>query len=254
MVPFEFVEVFTEGEADIKIIYMSNSEYSSFIGKESGSFASSFPPEMDCSGIIALNDEYHTFSLQENPSNGIDLYYVALHEMGHILGLCHSANSETVMATYGEESKRNLHQYDIEGIRSIYATVKVKNEFINPDETLVSGGNINAEVNPGDYRDYDTDALQNNEKSFAFNDGSLRRFEAKEQTLQGIDRKFNPFEQNNGGWIFDDGNEEVVISTAGTFTSNVSTGTYKARYRYKTKIDLNAATEFETNNSLDEQK
>jgi predicted Zn-dependent protease len=136
-VPFEFIEVFTESEADIKIIYMSYSEFSSFYGGETASFAAAYQPEMDCKGLLGLNDENTTFSLLENPSNAIDLFYVALHEMGHILGLCHSANSVTVMATYSGQSKRNLHSYDIEGIRSIYATVKVKNEFKNPNGFLV---------------------------------------------------------------------------------------------------------------------
>ncbi|HCY76596.1 MAG TPA: hypothetical protein DHV28_11810 [Ignavibacteriales bacterium] len=138
-------------------------------------------------------------------------------------------------------NKRILHQYDIEGIQSIYATVKIKNEFKNPDGSVVNGGIVNAEVIPGIYQDFNTDNLPNKEKSFAFNHGSQRRFEAKEQPFQDIDRKFNRFQQYNGGWILNDfttvGLEQVLIS-------NITTGTYKARYRYKTNIDLTAITEF----------
>jgi hypothetical protein len=161
--------------------------------------------------------------------------------MGHVLGLCHSNNTSTVMHYEYGSSKRNLHSYDITGIRQIYDVVKVKNEFKNPGGSLANGGIINAEVNPGVYKDFNTDGLPNNEKSFGFNKNSQRRFEAKEQTFQNLDRKFNPFQQNNGGWIL---NDVTVLGYNQVLNTSVNTGTYKARYRYKTNIGLNAITEF----------
>jgi predicted Zn-dependent protease len=50
----------------------------------------------------------------------IDTQTIALHELGHALGLRHSGNSDAVMfAFYGGE-RRNLHEVDIKGIRSRY--------------------------------------------------------------------------------------------------------------------------------------
>ncbi|MCF8243466.1 MAG: matrixin family metalloprotease, partial [Melioribacteraceae bacterium] len=239
VVPFTFTEVFSSTEYDIYIKYASLSEYYS-TGAPRSSIAVAWKPETNCQGTLLLNDDYHSFSLEQNPSNAKDLQAVALHEIGHILGLCHSNNTETVMYNnQANPNKRSLHSYDIEGIQAIYASVTVKNEFKNPDGSISNGGIINIENS-----DYSTDALPNNEKSFAFNQNSERRLEAKEQTFQSIDRKFNPFEQHNGGWFFDDGNEEVRIETVEIINPNVSSGTYKAVYRYKTNIGLNAITEF----------
>lgn len=50
----------------------------------------------------------------------IDTQTVALHELGHALGLQHSGNSDAVMfAFYGGE-RRSLHEVDIKGMRSRY--------------------------------------------------------------------------------------------------------------------------------------
>jgi hypothetical protein len=84
-----------------------------------------------------LEDEYNTFLLEENPNNGRDLVYVAMHEIGHMLGLCHSSNSSTIM--YPNSPKRQLHEYDIQGIREIYPSITVKNTF--------DGGTIKVGIN-----------------------------------------------------------------------------------------------------------
>ncbi|MHC4501507.1 MAG: matrixin family metalloprotease, partial [Planctomycetota bacterium] len=55
----------------------------------------------------------------------IDLYSLALHELGHSLGLGHSSNPDAVMYTPFDsyiDCHRSLHQDDIDGIRSIYAS------------------------------------------------------------------------------------------------------------------------------------
>lgn len=133
-------------------------------------------------------------------------------------------------------NKRSLHTYDIEGINAIYDKVTIKNEFRNPNGTISNGGIINV-----GYTDYNTNGLPNNVKSFAFNKNSIRRFEAKDQSFQNLDRRFNPFELYGGGWRF---GINTLIGTEAVINPNVATGTYRARYRYKTNIGLNAITEF----------
>jgi len=54
------------------------------------------------------------------PVTGIDLPTVALHELGHGLGLAHSNVSSAVMYAYYGGARRDLTQDDIQGIQSIY--------------------------------------------------------------------------------------------------------------------------------------
>lgn len=49
-----------------------------------------------------------------------DVETVALHEFGHYLVLCHSDNPDATMYPYYNGLDRDLHQDDINGIRSIY--------------------------------------------------------------------------------------------------------------------------------------
>ena len=64
-------------------------------------------------------DEAETWSVNTPPS-GIDLPTVALHELGHGLGLAHSNVTSAVMYAYYGGPRRDLTADDITGIQSIY--------------------------------------------------------------------------------------------------------------------------------------
>jgi hypothetical protein len=64
-------------------------------------------------------DEAETWSVNLPPS-GIDLPTVALHELGHGLGLAHSNVPSAVMYAYYGGPRRELTDDDIQGIQSIY--------------------------------------------------------------------------------------------------------------------------------------
>ncbi|MDX9925267.1 MAG: matrixin family metalloprotease, partial [Ignavibacteriaceae bacterium] len=134
--PLTFEEVFIESEADIKIRFATNAEWATTGAALSG-VGASYYPEQDCMGNIILNDGYHNFSLEINPENAKDLYYVALHEVGHVLGLCHSNNSNALMY-FDYSPRRTLSEYDIDGIRAIYPQkdITVQNNWNGGDISI----------------------------------------------------------------------------------------------------------------------
>ncbi len=80
-------------------------------------------------------DEAETWSL----TTTYDMFSVALHELGHSLGLAHSSDANAVMAPYYKKVT-GLHTDDIAGIRALYSngngapTLTAYNEC-NPDDT-----------------------------------------------------------------------------------------------------------------------
>ncbi|XP_022133607.1 metalloendoproteinase 1-like [Momordica charantia] len=72
------------------------------------------------------NDGRVHFDADENwvvgmVADGFDVQMVALHELGHVLGLKHSADSQAIMWPYMEPNTvKGLSGDDIEGIRALY--------------------------------------------------------------------------------------------------------------------------------------
>ncbi|MFW9788642.1 MAG: matrixin family metalloprotease [Candidatus Thorarchaeota archaeon] len=60
----------------------------------------------------------------DDPPTGFDLVTVALHELGHILGLSHSTDTQAVMYAYYSGKRRTLRTDDKNGIQSIYGSCK----------------------------------------------------------------------------------------------------------------------------------
>jgi len=64
---------------------------------------------------------------ESNPSQRLtattkqfDLETVALHEMGHLLGLGHSTDQNAAMYAYYGGVRRNLNQDDVDGMMALY--------------------------------------------------------------------------------------------------------------------------------------
>jgi len=66
-------------------------------------------------GIVLCTNVFSVYT-------GTNLLWVAVHELGHSLGLAHSDVREAVMAPFytGYNPSFKLHQDDINGIRHIY--------------------------------------------------------------------------------------------------------------------------------------
>lgn len=87
-----------------------------------GILAHAFPPLLHPLGGDVHFDDDDLWEIA-NPGPGFDLFSVALHELGHSLGLDHSDDTSAVMYPLIAQSRvfRGLHSDDIAGIQSLYA-------------------------------------------------------------------------------------------------------------------------------------
>jgi hypothetical protein len=79
-----------------------------------------YPDGSDRAGEIHFNTAFHWAT--DGSAEAADVESVALHELGHALGLAHTAHNEAVMYAYISLGtiKRKCAADDIDGIRQIY--------------------------------------------------------------------------------------------------------------------------------------
>lgn len=115
-----FTEITDTNTADIKIKFAkgSHSPCSYSFDQQGGVLAHAFFPK---SGIIHFDDD-ETFT--DNVPSGTNLLSVAAHEIGHVLGLHHSNQPESLMnAEYqGFVDNLALHTDDVNGIQFLYGS------------------------------------------------------------------------------------------------------------------------------------
>ena len=123
-----FTQITTSEAADIDISFANTTHGDSypFDGK-GGTLAHAFAPQsLFYAGDIHFDDE-ETWVIRVNARNTKDLHQVALHEIGHALGLGHSSVYSSIMYPYYKAGQElNLHQDDIEGIQSLYGKKEVQ--------------------------------------------------------------------------------------------------------------------------------
>ncbi|TVL91205.1 matrixin family metalloprotease [Streptomyces sp. SAJ15] len=109
-------------DADFTITWASSShgDGSAFDGVGNTLAHAFFPPPCGGPNAGALHfDEAEKWSLTGSGQT-IDTETVALHEIGHLLGLDHSQVNTAVMAPFYGGPRRTLSQDDIDGIRVLY--------------------------------------------------------------------------------------------------------------------------------------
>ncbi|XP_031269746.1 metalloendoproteinase 4-MMP-like [Pistacia vera] len=124
VIPVSFIETDDYGFADIRIGFYSgdHGDGEPFDGVL-GVLAHSFSPESGKFHLDAAETWAIDFEMEKSPV-AVDLESVAIHEIGHLLGLAHSPNKEAVMyATLKPRDKKvDLALDDIQGVQALYGS------------------------------------------------------------------------------------------------------------------------------------
>ncbi|CAI9740581.1 metalloproteinase-16-like isoform X1 [Octopus vulgaris] len=116
-----FTKITDVNVADIKMSFETRSHGDNNPFDERGNVLGHafYPNSGNYQGSVHFDDDE---AWTANTTEGTNLEFVAVHELGHALGLAHSTNSKSVMAPFyrGFVKEFNLHPDDIYGIRSLY--------------------------------------------------------------------------------------------------------------------------------------
>ncbi len=95
-----------------------------------------FPPPLGGQWAGSLHfDEYELWKDQAG-GQGIRLYNVALHEIGHLIGLSHSQDANAIMYAYYGEARNDLQADDIAGVQSLYGAAVSAPVAISPGQKV----------------------------------------------------------------------------------------------------------------------
>ncbi len=75
--------------------------------------------------IMNYRDYGARFTMLNNPTFEFDVPTVVLHEIGHLLGLCHEITASSIMAPYYLTDQRSLQTFDSTIIQDLYVSANI---------------------------------------------------------------------------------------------------------------------------------
>jgi len=134
-----FSEVQSGGDFKIEFATGNHGDGNPFDGSGRTLAHAFFPPP---NGSLAGDCHFDDDENWSVNGTGIDLLSVALHEIGHALGLEHSADSRAVMYAFYNGSNQVLREDDILGIQTLYPPPNLPGWFVS-----YSGSNAYQQIN-----------------------------------------------------------------------------------------------------------
>ncbi|XP_027435512.1 macrophage metalloelastase [Zalophus californianus] len=130
--PLKFRKI-NSGEADIMILFASGAhgDYTPFDGR-GGVIAHAFGPGTGIGGDTHFDEA----EIWTKNYKGTNLFLVAVHELGHSLGLSHSSDPKAIMFptySYVNPNTFRLSADDVRGIQSLYGLPERRQPSSNPD-------------------------------------------------------------------------------------------------------------------------
>lgn len=139
-----------EGEADIMISFAvgEHGDFYPFDGP-GATLAHAYPPGSGIHGDVHFDDD----EKWTEKAAGTNLFFVAAHELGHALGLFHSANPEALMypvyRSFKDLAGFRLSQDDVDGIQFLYgAPTTPKTNYVTPTEPVPPRSKTPAKCDP----------------------------------------------------------------------------------------------------------
>jgi hypothetical protein len=81
--------------------------------------------------IVNYKDYGSRITMTNHPMFEFDLPTIMLHELGHLLGMCHETVEDSIMAPYYISTRRSLEAYDIEHVNDIYVDGVISGLTVN---------------------------------------------------------------------------------------------------------------------------
>lgn len=141
----QFTEVGANDGPDLRVAWRSgdHGDGSSFDGPGNTLAHGFFPPPCGGANSGDLHFDEDELWIDGPGNNGFVLLQVAIHEIGHLLGLSHSQDPTAIMFPTYSPDRANLAQDDIDGIRALYGVRTGREPLVLTAEaagTLQRGG------------------------------------------------------------------------------------------------------------------